>query len=69
MCITRYWCKHKSVDEKCVRKNKLEILLDTNNMIELVSAEGKAMKVLGTTKLTIQAPGGSWTTTILLVCP
>ena len=40
MCVTRYWCKHNSVDEKCVRKKKLEILLDTNDMIELVSAEG-----------------------------
>ena len=27
------------------------------------------MKVLGTTKLTLQAPGGGWTTTVALVCP
>ena len=44
------------VEEKFVRKHKLEILLDTNQMIKLVSAEGKMIKVLGTTKLKIQAP-------------
>ena len=46
------------VDEKFVKKHKLEILPDTNQMIELVLAERKAIQVLGTTKLTIQAPGG-----------
>ena len=38
-------------------------------MIKLVSAEGKMIKVLGTTKLKIQAQGGGWTTTVALVCP
>ena len=37
-------------------------------MIELVFAEVKAIKVLGTTKMTIQALGGGWPTTIALVC-
>ena len=45
-------------DEKFVRKHKLEILPDTHQMIELVSAEEKAIRVLGTTKLTLQATGG-----------
>ena len=38
-------------------------------LIELVNTKGKTMKVLGTTKITIQAPGGGWTTTVALVCP
>ena len=56
-------------EEKFVKKHNLEILPDTNQMIKLVSADGKMIKVLGTTKLKIQAPGGGWTTTIALVCP
>ena len=27
------------------------------------------MKVIGTTKLRLMAPGGGWTTTVALVCP
>ena len=57
------------VEEKFVKKHNLEILIDTNQMIELVSTEGKMIKVLGTTQLKIQAPGGGWTTTVALVCP
>ena len=39
-------------------------------MIELILAEGKAMKVLGTCKLQIQNIGGhGYTNTIALVCP
>ena len=47
------------------QETQLEIVLDKKNMIELVSSEGKAMKVLGITKLTIQAPEGGWTTAVL----
>ena len=57
------------VEEKFVKKHNLEILPDTNQMIEVVSAEGKIKEVLRTTKLKIQAPGGGWTTTVALVCP
>ena len=38
-------------------------------MIELISAEGKGMKVIGTTKVKIMANGGKWVTTVALVCP
>merc|ERR1712101_49341 len=38
-------------------------------MIELVSAEEKIMRVIGTTKLRLMAPGGGWKTTVALVCP
>ena len=34
------------IEEKFFKKHKLEILPDTHQMIELVSAEGKAIKVL-----------------------
>ena len=57
------------IEDKFVKKHNLEILPDTNQMIELVSAEGKMIKVLGTTNLKIQGPGGGWTTTVALVCP
>ena len=57
------------MEEKFVKKHNLKILPHTHHMIELVSAEGKMIKVLGTTKLMIQAPGGGWTTTVALVCP
>lgn len=46
------------MDEKFVRKYKLEILPDTNQMIELVLAEEKGIRFFGTTKLTIQSPEG-----------
>merc|ERR1712101_17480 len=38
-------------------------------MIELINAEGKAMKVIGTTKIKIMVKGGTWITTVTLVCP
>ena len=39
-------------------------------MIELISAEGKSMKVLGTCRLAIQNIGGyGYTHTVPLVCP
>ena len=57
------------IEENIAKKHNLVILLDNHQMSELVSAEGKMMKVLGTTKLSIQAPGGGWTTTVALVCP
>ena len=57
------------IEEKFVKKHNQEILPDTNQMIKLVSAEGKMIKVLRTTKLKIQAPGGGWTMTVALVCP
>ena len=39
-------------------------------MIELISAEGKVMKVMGTCRLAIQNIGGyGYTHTIALVCP
>ena len=46
------------IEENFAKKHNLVILLDKTNMIKLVSVEGKTMKVLGTTKLIIQAPGG-----------
>ena len=57
------------IEENFAKKHNLKILPDNHQMIELVSTEGKMMKVLGTTKLAIQAPGGGWTTTVALVCP
>ena len=38
-------------------------------MIELINAEGKVMKVVGTTKIKIMVKGGTWITTVTLVCP
>ena len=57
------------IEENFAKKHNLVIQPDMTNMIELVSVEGKTMRVLGTTKLTLQAPGGGWTTTLALVCP
>ena len=57
------------VEERFVRKHNLEIISDNHQMIELVSAEGKMINVLGTTKLEIQVQGGGWTSTVALVCP
>ena len=57
------------IEENFAKKHNLVILPDTHQMTELVSTEGKMMKVLGTKKLTIQAPGGGWTTTVALMCP
>ena len=46
------------------------MLPDTTHMIELISAEVKAMKVLGTCRLAIQnIQGYRYTHTIALVCP
>merc|ERR1712237_212120 len=38
-------------------------------MIKLISAEGKVMKVIRTTKVKIMANGGKWVTTVALACP
>ena len=58
------------VDARFVKKHNIEMLPDTTNMIELISAEGKVMKVLGTCRLAIQNIGGyGYTHTIALVCP
>ena len=57
------------IQENFAKKHNLVIQPDTTNMIELVSVEGKIMRVLGTTKLTLQAPGGGWTTTVALISP
>ena len=58
------------VDANFVKKHNIEMLPDTTHMIELISAEGKAMKVLGTCRLAIQNIGGyGYTHTIALVCP
>ena len=58
------------VDTKFVKKHNIEIIPDTTKMIELISAEGKAMQVLGTCKLQIQNIGGhGFIETIALVCP
>ena len=46
------------VDAKFVKKHNIEIIPDTTKMIELISAEGKSMAVLGTSKLQIQNIGG-----------
>ena len=39
------------IEENFAKKHNLVIQPDTTNMIELVLAEGKMMRVLGTTKL------------------
>ena len=58
------------VDAKFVKKHNIEIIPDTTKMIELISAEGKAMAVHGTCKLQIQNIGGhGYIETIALVCP
>ena len=57
------------IEENFTKKHNLVIQLDTTSMIELISAEGKSMKVIGTTKLRLMAPRGGWTTTVALVCP
>merc|ERR1712120_18596 len=57
------------VEESYARKHNLEIRPDTSGMIKLINAEGKAMKVVGTTKLLLRIRGGTWVTTVALVCP
>ena len=57
------------IEENFAKKHNLVIQPDTTNMIELVLVEGKTMRVIGTTKLKLMAPGGGWTTTVALVCP
>ncbi len=57
------------IEESFAKKHNLVIQLDSSSMIELILVEGKTMKVIGTTKIRIMAPGGGWTTTVALVCP
>ena len=38
-------------------------------MIELINAEGKVMNMIGTMKIRIMIKGGTWITTVALVCP
>ena len=57
------------IEETFAKKHNLEIQPDTSNMIELINAEGKVMKVVGTTKIRIMVRGGTWITTVALVCP
>merc|ERR1712240_86570 len=57
------------VEESYAKKHYLEIKPDTLNMIELINAEGKLMKVTGTTKIQLMVKGGTWITTVALVCP
>ena len=56
------------IKENFAKKHNLVIQPDMTNMKELVLAEGKTLRVLGATKLTLQAPGGGWTTTVALLC-
>ena len=46
------------IEESFVKKHNLVIQPDSSNMIELISAEGKVMKVIRTTKIKIMANGG-----------
>merc|ERR1712240_979305 len=57
------------VEESYARRHNLEIKPDTSSMIELINAEGKVMKVIGTTKIHLRVRGGTWVTTVALVCP
>merc|ERR1712240_754549 len=57
------------VEESYARRHNLEIKPDTSSMIELINAEGKVMKVIGTTKIHLRVRGGAWVTTVALVCP
>ena len=57
------------VEESYAKKHNLEIKPDTSNMIKLINAEGKIMKVTGTTKIQLMVKGGTWITTVALVCP
>ena len=38
------------IEESFAKKHNLVIQLDSSNMIELISAEGQVMKVIGTTR-------------------
>ena len=55
------------VTENFVKKQGLTIVPDKESMIELIAAEGNAMKITGTTKLRLQLPGGGLTTNVALV--
>merc|ERR1711895_250449 len=57
------------VEESYAKKHNLDIKPDTSNFIELINAEGKWMEVTGTTKIQLMMKGGTWITTIALVCP
>ena len=46
------------VEESYAKKHNLEIKPDTSNMIELINAEGKVMKVTRTTKIHLRVKGG-----------
>ena len=47
------------IKETFAKKHNLEIQPDSSNMIELINAEGKMMKVIGTTKIRITVKGGT----------
>ena len=57
------------IKESFAKKHNLVIQPDTSNMIELISVEGKVMKVIGNTKIKIMVNEGKWVTTVALVCP
>merc|ERR1711867_5023 len=52
------------VEESYAKKHNLKIKPDTSNMIELINAEGKIMKVTRMTKIQLIVKGGTWITTV-----
>ena len=57
------------VTTKFARRHNLTIAEDKDDMIELIAAEGNAIKVARTMELEIQLPGGGWAKITALVCP
>ena len=55
--------------ERFEKKHSLIVTHDKANKMELIATEGNVIKITGTTKLTLQIPGGGWTTTVALMCP
>ena len=57
------------VSEAFVKQHGLKILPDPEGLIDLSAAEGDAIKVSGTTELSILGPQGTYVKSLALVCP
>ena len=58
-CVLRKWEKRQN----------LQITEDKDNIIDLFNAEGRKIKVTGTTLMKVQHPKGTWVPCVVLVCP
>ena len=57
------------VSKKWAKRHNLQITEDEENISNLFNAEGRKIKVTGTTLMKVQHPKGSWVPCVVLVCP